>query len=256
MTSADAECALCSHERHNQGDHDQRFRVWVFGCLGLRIQGTVLATPHALYQAGFVGSAPSKPVAVHLQNRLAPLMEAPRPSRRLVLVGGVRGGEESANDDHPTVYSDHRVEMGESDTESVDWSVAGVDEAVPDTVEERAVDVEIPRNAVLRMVLSTLDDVDPLMVFRQRAAVMRSVPCFLREPFRNAMKLALGGHVGELSCRRSEAGEGEETLRVTAKDVVSQASCRRIDPKGEIGGAVPNFCQGRVVVASERQRHL
>ena len=23
VTSADVECALCSHERHNQGDHDQ-----------------------------------------------------------------------------------------------------------------------------------------------------------------------------------------------------------------------------------------
>ena len=36
-----------------------------------------------------------------------------------------------------------------------------------------------------------LDDVDTSVVFRQRAAVMRIVPHFLRSSFRNAMKLVL-----------------------------------------------------------------
>ena len=41
------------------------------------------------------------------------------------------------------------------------------------------------------MALSLLDDVDTSVVFRQRAAVMRTVLHFLRSSFRNAMKLAL-----------------------------------------------------------------
>ena len=38
---------------------------------------------------------------------------------------------------------------------------------------------------------SQLDEVDPAVVFRQRAAVMKSVPHVLRGPFRNVLKLAL-----------------------------------------------------------------
>ena len=37
----------------------------------------------------------------------------------------------------------------------------------------------------------TLDDMDPRIMFRQRASVMRSVPRLLQGPFRNALKLAL-----------------------------------------------------------------
>ena len=62
---------------------------------------------------------------------------------------------------------------------------------VPQTVEDRVVDVGLPRNVVLRMALSLLDDVDMSVMFRQRAAVMRTVPHFLRRSYRNAMKLAL-----------------------------------------------------------------
>ena len=39
------------------------------------------------------------------------------------------------------------------------------------------------------MALVTLDEVDPNTHFRQRAAVMKSVPQFLRGLFRNALKL-------------------------------------------------------------------
>ena len=67
----------------------------------------------------------------------------------------------------------------------------GVDEGVPDTVEERAVDVGLPRNVELRMALTLLDNVDTSIVFRWRGAVMRTVPHFLCGSFRNAMKLAL-----------------------------------------------------------------
>ena len=36
-----------------------------------------------------------------------------------------------------------------------------------------------------------MDEVDPRGLFAQHAAVMKSVPRFLRGPFRNALKLAL-----------------------------------------------------------------
>ena len=67
-------------------------------------------------------------------------------------------------------------QVEESDTENLPWSIAGDEEVVLHTVEERVVDVGLPRNAVLKMALSLLDDVDTSVVFRQR--VMRTVPHF------------------------------------------------------------------------------
>ena len=96
--------------------------------------------------------------------------------------------------------SDHDAGIEESDTESFQWSVAGVEEVVPETVEERAVEVGLPRNVVLRMALSLLDDVDTTSVFRQRAAVMRTVHHLFRGSFRQAMKLTSEEAIWE-NCR-------------------------------------------------------
>ena len=140
---------------------------------------------------------PSTPVAILLQNRFAP-WEAPRASRRLVLIGG--GGNQFASWIEPFQRSvevrDEPVadvvgEVEESDMEGLPCSIAGDEEVVPHIVEDRVVDVGFPRNVVLRMALSLLGDVDTSVVFRQRAAVMRTVPHFLRSSCRNAMKLAL-----------------------------------------------------------------
>ena len=76
-----------------------------------------------------------------------------------------------------------------SDTVSVD-SVEGPEEVAPDTPAEPELVAGLPRNVTLRMALVTLDEVDPSVVFRQRAAVMQSVHHFLRGPFRNALKFA------------------------------------------------------------------
>ena len=81
-------------------------------------------------------------------------------------------------------------EGGESDTESLQWSIAGAEEVVPDTLEERVDDVGFLGIVALRMALSLLVCVNLTVVFRQRAAVMRTVPHFLRSSFRNATKLA------------------------------------------------------------------
>ena len=72
----------------------------------------------------------------------------------------------------------------DSDSE-VDPSVDG------DVVVEESDGRGSPRGVVLRMALRNLDDVDPRVLFRQRALVMRSVPRFLHGPFRNVLKMAL-----------------------------------------------------------------
>ena len=109
---------------------------------------------------------------------------SPRASRRLVLIGG-GGSSQFASWSEPSPRSvevrDEPVadvvgEVEESDTESLPWSIAGDEEVVPHTVEDRVVDVGLPRNVVLRMALSLLDDVDTSVVFRQMAAIMRLFP--------------------------------------------------------------------------------
>ena len=77
----------------------------------------------------------------------------------------------------------------DSDSE-VDPSVAG-DVVVEESDEDQEVVVGLPRGVVLRMALRNLDDVDPRVLFRQRASVMRSVPRFPHRPFRNVLKMAL-----------------------------------------------------------------
>ena len=63
---------------------------------------------------------------------------------------------------------DHVGEVEESDTESLQRSIAGVEE-VPDTVEKRVVDGGLPWNVALRM----LDDVDMVVVLLTTTKVFR-----------------------------------------------------------------------------------
>ena len=48
-----------------------------------------------------------------------------------------------------------------------------------------------PRAPRLRAALQFLDEVHPTEIFREQGVVMKSVPQFLKEPLRNALKLAL-----------------------------------------------------------------
>ena len=75
-----------------------------------------------------------------------------------------------------------------SDTESVE-SVAGSSDPVVEPPDKPEVVASFSRNITLKMALVTLDD--PCAVFRQRAAVMKSVPHVLRGHFPKALKLAL-----------------------------------------------------------------
>ena len=56
---------------------------------------------------------------------------------------------------------------------------------------EPEIEVEEPRAPRLRAALQFLDEVDPRRIFRERGAVMKSVPMFLKRSFRNALKFAL-----------------------------------------------------------------
>ena len=69
-------------------------------------------------------------------------------------------------------------------------SIAGEEVTTP-VSEEEFPDVPDVRAAVLRAAFKTLDDVDPCHQFRQRAAVMKSVPKIFQGLFRNALKVAL-----------------------------------------------------------------
>ena len=87
-----------------------------------------------------------------------------------------------------------------SDTVSVD-SVEGPEEVAPDTPGEPELVAGLPRNVTLRMALVTLDEVDPSVVFRQRAAVMKSVPHFLRGS-QERVEIGVGrSFLGQLSRR-------------------------------------------------------
>ena len=120
------------------------------------------------------------------------------------------------------------------EAEEADTSIARDEEVVPHIVEDRAVDVGFPRNMVLRMALSLLDDVDTSVVFRQRAAVMRTVPHFLRSSCKNAMKIGFGrSYLGESPHGRGSTGKRMETLHVAAQDVAAQTSRWWIDLERE-----------------------
>ena len=111
-----------------------------------------LVPPTPFSVVGGRSADPLTPVAVPLENRFAPL-EAPRASRRLVLIGG-DGSSQLASWSEPSQRSmevrDEPVadvvgEVEESDTESLPRSIVGDEEVVPYTVEDRVVDVWPPQ---------------------------------------------------------------------------------------------------------------
>ena len=130
------------------------------------------------------------------------------PTRRLRLVGGERLSQTTTiaariepemefdmtledSEDDPSVFdAEPLVPPPSDDAESVEWSIKGDSE---DTVSLLEVEVEILpfRAPQLRGAFAMMDLVDARTIFRQRVAVMKSVPRFLHGPFRNALKLAM-----------------------------------------------------------------
>ena len=100
----------------------------------------------------------------------------------------MRSHHQRCRDDVPDLHE----EVGfEDDTESVEWSVQDDREVDISSEEEVEIVVARPRGPDLREAFSTLDDVNVIPIFHQRAAVTKTVPRFLRGPFRNALKIAM-----------------------------------------------------------------
>ena len=118
---------------------------------------------------------------------------SPLASPRFLLIGGSSqfaswcGLTQRSPDAFGEQVPDVVGEAEKSDTESLHWSIAGAEVVVRDNAGERFVDVGLPRSVVLRMALSFLDDVDMVVVFCQRAAVMKT----FAQCFQNAMKFVL-----------------------------------------------------------------
>ena len=144
-----------------------------------------------------------------------------QPSRRLVLASGERlqvspeavfepWTATSPSQEVPIPNDrDHEARAGEfgvdtlssgemdtdrsSDTESLVGASEASGEEIVDTVPE--VEVEMPAHRAVghhvRAALVALDAVDLSEIFRRRAVVMKSIPHFLRGPFRNALLMAL-----------------------------------------------------------------
>ena len=106
---------------------------------------------------------------------------------------------------------------------------------VDDTIEDPEVDIPGPRGVTLREAFASLDGVDPRVNFEKRAAVMKSIPKFLRGPFRNALKLALEEATTGDDVR---AARGSEVVGDVAQNVASSSARRGGDCEGLVGGSV------------------
>ena len=133
-----------------------------------------------------------------------------RAVRRLVLMSsqapGVLGGEPTNTPTVPVIDMteadsvkdenwDGTFRELDSDTVSVE-SLVGSAVEVPQSGDEVMSDpdpevVEALSSAAVQLALSTLDEVDFTRIFRLRATVMKTIPGFLRGPFRTALRMAM-----------------------------------------------------------------
>ena len=90
----------------------------------------------------------------------------------------------------PPAFPPDHIPFDDEDTVSMETSVPGDTEDTVSLPVEVA-DVDPPSAPQLRAAFEAMDRVNVVEIFRHRAAVMKSVPRFLRGPFRNAMKLVL-----------------------------------------------------------------
>ena len=97
------------------------------------------------------------------------------------------------------------------------------------------VEVEEPRGPRLRAAFLFLDTVDPIRIFRQRGAVVKSAPQFVKKPFRNASKFALEEASASATSERLEVVDAS----TSTQNVVAPWPQRRFGLQVENGGAVP-----------------
>ena len=94
------------------------------------------------------------------------------------------------------------------DTESIDGfeesAVGNEDSWDIESVEE--VTFSQPRGAQIAAAFGSLDQVDTGLIFQTRASVMKSVPKFLKGPFKNAVKVALEEALAREEVRQVRGG--------------------------------------------------
>ena len=123
---------------------------------------------------------------------------APASESGIVEINIVRDDSDGPAEDTESIHAESDQD-GEPLTrvKEVDFSSAETDQEGPRPADESGetvepeVEVEEPRAPRLRAALQFLDEVDPMSIFRERGSVMKSVPLFLKGPFRNALKFAL-----------------------------------------------------------------
>ena len=143
------------------------------------------------------------------EERLEDLDILPRPSRRLVLLGAGsalgshnRFSPLAVDEDEPMDVADHQdavVVHDEGSEVSVD------EEPEPPTAPDPEVVTTRGLTPAIRAALTELDGVDLPHEFTRRAAIMKTVPQFLRGPFRNALRVAMD-EAPEANQLRSERG--------------------------------------------------
>ena len=131
-------------------------------------------------------------------------------------------GEDSSG---PSEMAGSSVDLEVSDTETFDSradSEFGGDELEADSSgNEDDVPMPVPRPVLLIVALESLDELHIPSTFEKRGAVMKSIPKFLRGPFRNALKFPLRS----VRC-------------CLCSCTVSWRMCR---VEGEIGGEIRDF---------------
>ena len=182
---------------------------WCWSVAGLDVN---VLSPHGILQV----------TLMPMQTRKLGLRESPTPRSPLDSEG-----------------SDGEVE----ESVAADEEVHGEDEE-----EEREVVGGIPRGVSLRMALVSLDEVDPRIVFRQRASVMRSVPKFLKGPFQNALKLALEEATWENSVQDEVRQErGWKLLELLPRMLLHQAPGGGLIAKKTLEARFQAFTRGEWV---------
>ena len=123
---------------------------------------------------------------------VAQIDERPRrQSRRVVLIPQFGGNPRSES---PGVHN-VQIRVASDDTESLfeeGSAVSGEDMPIPPTKPDPVVVVG-GANLAIRAALMWLDDVDLEAEFSRREPVFKTVPQFLRGPYRSAMRLAMEG---------------------------------------------------------------
>ena len=101
--------------------------------------------------------------------------------------------------------------------------------------------MERPWGPRLRAAFLFLDTVDPVRIFRQRGAVMKSVPRFVKGPFRNALKFALEEALAQDEVQQVR---GWKLLMLLPRMVLHRGPRGSLVPKSKLAERFELFAQG------------